>query len=148
MGSTMADYTYAATNAAAASSILAQIISLKYQPQTAGTVRIIDNSPTPPAPTFTNLVPSTVVNGADQTPFALYGSGFIALGITNFRLFLGGNSYQPWASWNPDAGHEDVQIDIYTGMDFMLGLPGVYDFQYSTDGGANWTTTGLTLTVT
>jgi hypothetical protein len=88
--------------------------------------------------TFTDIDPTTVtlVSGMSAN---ITGTGFLGSSINAMKADDGaGNVLTIYPSITDDS-------NMWTGSD-VFSVPGVYTIYYSTDFGATWTTTGLTVT--
>lgn len=101
--------------------------------------------------TFTSVTPSSISVGTG-TSFALAGTGFLASGITTLKLDDGAGNVNKWSeASNPVGGYGVFTIDsdasITMGDSFTYSVATTYTIYYSINGGATWTTTGKTVTV-
>jgi hypothetical protein len=92
--------------------------------------------------TFSSVAPNAV-SAASTTPtqYTVYGTGFYLSGINGFKLDDGaGDTGGMWAGLVNDG--------VFTPEPTVIPnhVPGVYTLYYTTDFGATWTTTGLTIT--
>ncbi len=97
--------------------------------------------------TWTSITPNTGTAGVDITSFAIAGSGFLGSGINNIKADDGAGHSITWLGFLS----VDSDISITLGdIGFPTGpsLPAAtYLIYYSTDSGASWFDTGLTIIV-
>lgn len=100
---------------------------------------------TPSSLVWTSITPSTMSAGLDSQVYDIVGTGFIQFLADNLVLKLDNGT--PAQTILTTAGpNSDTLIQFITDPTPMFAS--TYTLYYSIDSGSNWTTTGLTVTVT
>ena len=151
IGDTINAYSYTASSPADATEIVTQIYGVLIG-NSSGAVVLVDSGI---SLVWTSVTPATGTSGTGYGPEVFAGTGFAQFaslpngafqikatdGVTVYLLSVNNGSTLVVDS--------DIQItDTGLYRNAFNPVPGTFTFYYSTDGGATWTTTGLTLTVT
>ena len=100
---------------------------------------------TPSGLSWASITPDNTAGSVNNPQFTIAGSGFSNSGINAIKLSQGVVSGMWLPGFNMNIA-SDISIVLNAGYFYMS--PAVYTLYYSTDNGATWTTTGLTVTAT
>jgi hypothetical protein len=131
-------YTYAAGSSGAAQNVLSQVDAAN-----SGTpgLRIIGTG----ALVWTSITPDTASVGFNYVP-TVAGSGFLNQNFTNLKLDDGsGHAVNLPLGEFTVSDDENIILDLNTDG-YIISYAGTYTLYFSTDGGATWTSTTLTIT--
>lgn len=134
-------FTYTAGSSAAAQDIRNQINSIRSGGSTSEVVTLVDGTS---VSGWISITPNNFAAGLNTPSLKIAGSGFAMSGINALKIDDGAGHSIIWSS---GLFHIDSDIQITTSAAGANAV-GVWTLYYSVDGGATWTTTGLTVTMT
>lgn len=141
LSGTLGTFTYTAASAAAAIDIRNQINIVRAGGSTDPVVTLTDSTT---ASTWASITPNNFAAGLNTPVFTIAGTGFTMSGINALKIDAGGGHVITYS-----AGQFSIDSDIQmTTSAAGANWVDIYTLYYSVDGGANWTSTGLTVTMT